>query len=118
RTGEGIAFDIEFNRQHLGEVETVAHADVALVRARVHGNAVGAGVDTHPRVQRDVRVGGIARIADQRNFVEIDAERDHQGFRRTMSSMMMACLGTSPIPPALPVGAVAMKSTMSMPCIT
>ena len=117
-TRHGIALDVEFHRQHRGQLEAVLRTNMALVRARMHGNAVGARRDAHAGVFGDAGVGGVARVADQGNFVEIDAERDHRALVRTISLITMGCSGTSVNPDTLPVGAVAMKSTMSIPRIT
>ncbi len=118
RSGEGVALDVEFHRQHVGQFKAVLRADVPLVRARVHGNTVRAGVDTHLRVLGHAGVGGVARVADQRDLVQVDAEGDHSRVLRLIDLMRMVSSGTSEKRPRSPVGAVAMKSTTSMPSMT
>lgn len=55
-TGEGVTLDVQFHGQCRGERRYVARADVALVRARVHGDAVGPGGHDALRVQHEIRV--------------------------------------------------------------
>jgi hypothetical protein len=55
-TGEGVALDVQFHGQCRGERGYVARTDVALIRARVHGDAVGPGGHDALRVQDEVRV--------------------------------------------------------------
>jgi len=62
--GYGVTLYIEFHRQHARQVEAVLGADMALVRARVHGDPIGPGIDTHLRVLGYIRVGGIPGVAD------------------------------------------------------
>jgi len=78
---ERIAFDIEFGRrpgpQQLRQFMHVSAADMPRVRPRMHGDAVGAGVQRDARSRGDRRDAEAARVAQQRDFVEVDAEPGH-----------------------------------------
>ena len=79
----GIAFEVELEsrapRQHqLGEPDHIAAADVALVRAGMRSQPVGAGPMRDPAKAQDVRHAGAPRVAQQRDLVEIDAEPGHR----------------------------------------
>ena len=77
RPGHRVALDVEFHAEHGSQVVAILHPDMSLVGTRVHRDAIGPGVDTELRVQRYVGVAGIARVANQRNFVQVDAECSH-----------------------------------------
>ena len=63
--------------QHRGQGVHVAGPDVALIGARVHGDAPGAGGDGVARRPEDVRPGALARVAEQRDLVDVDGEHGH-----------------------------------------
>ena len=108
RAGHGVAFDIEFHVQHGGQVVAVLHPDVALVRPRVHGDAVGAGVETDLRVARDIRIAGVPGIANQGDLVEVYTEGGHSSDLRTISLMTIGSIGTSLKPFTVCTGLEAM----------
>ena len=91
---------------------------MALVRPRVHGNALGAGVYTDLRVLGYIGNGGVSRIADQRNFVEIDRQRDHSRLLRSILSIITGSTGTLPWGPMRCTAEVEIKSTTDIPSIT
>ena len=79
--GKGVALDIEFNgRQWLDQLRQAAYivrADMALVRARMHSDTIGAVIDAQLRKLDDIRIVAFSGIADQGDFVEVNAERCH-----------------------------------------
>ena len=72
-----VAFDVELDREHRGEIEDVLEGDVTRVGTRMDRDAVASGGDAGAR--RCDHVGDIAaaRIAERRDFVEVDAETNH-----------------------------------------
>ena len=78
--GERVALEVELDAalgDHRRQREHVGPADVARVRARVHGDPVGAGVETRARGLNHVGVRSPAGIAQDGNLVEVDAEKSH-----------------------------------------
>ena len=70
--GIRVAFDVEFSVYYRAQIEHILIADVALVRTRVDGDALGSealAVDGH---FDDVGVIASARIADGGDFVDIN----------------------------------------------
>src|SRR6185312_7118923 len=55
----------------------VGAADVPLVGARMHGQAIGAGLLRNFGETEHVGHAGMAGIAEQRDLVEVDAEPGH-----------------------------------------
>ena len=80
-----IAFDVVFDRRpefvadQRRELGDVGAADVALVRARVHGDAMGAGLDHQSSRVRHARIADVALVAQQRHLVEVDAQLGFDG---------------------------------------
>jgi hypothetical protein len=101
----GIAFEVELEsrapRPHqLGEPEHVVAADVALVRARVHGQPIGAGPMGDPAKAQHVRHTRPARVAQQRDLVEIDAEPGHGGYSAAASACRSVAVSKNRLPVA------------------
>ena len=75
-----VAFDVVFDpRRQLvpdqrGELDDVSAPDMALIGARVHRDAMGAGMDDQARRIEHARIADVALIAQQRYLVEVDAE--------------------------------------------
>lgn len=77
RSGEGIALDVEFDRQHVREREHVVGPHMAQVRSRMHGDAVGTGSDGHTGRGDHVGQGTAARIAQDGDLVQVHAQAGH-----------------------------------------
>jgi hypothetical protein len=73
-----IAFDVVFAAgpvlQQVGKVEHVLRADVALVRARVHGDAVRTGLQALGGRAGEAGNAQVARVAHQGDFVQVDRQ--------------------------------------------
>jgi hypothetical protein len=82
---ERVALDVELGLriflQQGGERVHVAAADVALVRARMDGDAGGAGVERDPRQADDARDRERALVAQQRDLVHVDRKRGRAAAR-------------------------------------
>ena len=84
-SGEGIAFDIEFNSrilcsQQLSEFVNIVRADVPLVWARVHGDAhcpLSNGLTGSFDNAGSVAISGVSQQGD---FVQVDAKSNHDWF--------------------------------------
>ena len=76
-----ISLDVELASgpvlHQFDQVEHVDAANVALVRARMHGKPVGAGRQGETADLRDTRPGQVTAIAQMRDGVEIDGKRGH-----------------------------------------
>ena len=70
--------DIELNGEHLREIEHIAPRDMPRIRPWMHRNAVASGVDSGLR--RFEYVGNLppARIAKNRDLIDVDAQIDHR----------------------------------------
>lgn len=55
---------------------------MALIRPRVDGDAVGASVDTGAGMGDHIRVIALPGVANQRNFIDVDAEGNQLGLPR------------------------------------
>ena len=81
----GIALDVELTAgpgrllHQLGQIQHVLLADVPGVRARMHGDPGGAGLEHRPRRAQHARLGVRPGIPEGRHLVEIDAEGGHAG---------------------------------------
>ena len=86
--GEWIAFNVELQAfalaapaigggQPLRQRGDIAWLDMALIRARMHGQAIGTGGNHHVGGVDDAGQTATASIAQHRDFVEIDAEFGH-----------------------------------------
>ncbi len=82
---EWIAFDVQFQPRampalrayQLGQFEGIARPGMPLIGARMHGQAMRAGVETNFPGADDVGQIEVALIAQQGDLVEIDAEYSH-----------------------------------------
>src|SRR5690606_37398762 len=77
RRGEGIALQGELDAActaQVGQRQHVVVAGVAGIGARVHGNAVRAGIQAGAGGAQHVGIAAAARIAQHRDLVEVDAE--------------------------------------------
>ena len=77
-----VAFDIEFLRRPIVPHQRrdrchIGAADVALIGARMHGQPLGAGLQRDAGEMGDVGHAGAARVAQQGELVEVDAETGH-----------------------------------------
>ena len=76
---ERIALDVELGLrpvlQQRGELAHVAGADVALVGARVHGDAVRAGLERDRRRPTTLGIAECALVAQQGDLVDVDRQR-------------------------------------------
>ena len=76
-----IAFDVELRarmpRHHVAQGMDVGSADMPFVRARMHGDAVGAGFEGNAGACRNVRARTAAGVAQPRHLVDVDGERGH-----------------------------------------
>ena len=72
----------------------VASPDVALVGARMHGDAVRAGADHQARGLEHARIAHVALIAQQRHLVEVDAELDRHRLHHDRGGPLVATPGT------------------------
>ena len=80
RRRERIAFDVVFHPvfpAQLCQCIDIARRDVTLIRARMHGDAVGAGFDGGFCGFQHRRLRAAARIAQNRDLVDVDAECGH-----------------------------------------
>jgi hypothetical protein len=72
---EGVALDVVLGLrpvlQQRGEVVHVVRADVALVGPRVHGDAVGAGLQASVARAHDARDAQVARVAQQATLLTL-----------------------------------------------
>src|SRR5690606_25419836 len=78
---ERIALEVELDpvlAAQRGQRQYVVGADVARVRARVHGDAVGARVEAGARGTDHVRGLAAARVPQYRDLVDVDAEHGHR----------------------------------------
>ena len=79
---EGVALDVEFavrpGLHQRGQLGHVAGADVALVRARVDGDALRASLQAQLGCARHTGDAQMARIAQQRDFIDVDRQ-GHRG---------------------------------------
>src|SRR5699024_9578804 len=77
--GKRVAFDVVFHpvAGQAGQGAHVLGPDVALVRARMHGDAAATGIHAH--AGRGAYIGLVlaAGVAQQGDLVEIDAEKGH-----------------------------------------
>ena len=74
-----IALDVVFHlgpvaAQQLGQVAHILIADVALVRARVHGDAVGASLQHQAGRPGDAGDAQVAGVAQQGHLVQVDRQ--------------------------------------------
>jgi hypothetical protein len=76
---EGVAFDVVFGlrpfAQQRGQLVHVVRADVAFVGPRVHGDAVGAGLQAQRGGAHDAGDAQVARVAQQGHLVDVDRQR-------------------------------------------
>ena len=82
RPGGGIALDVVLDLRKLRgqkprERMHVIGPDVALIGARVHGNAVRTGGDDGPRRIDDARPAPFAGVAQPCDLVDVDGEGGH-----------------------------------------
>lgn len=85
---EGIAFDVQFYSgvfvfQHARQIVNVLAADVPFVRAGMHGDTAGPGVEAHPGRAQDPRNVQVARVSQVRNLVHVDAQSSHSPNNRS-----------------------------------
>ena len=78
----GITLDVEFGlvlgAQHRIEVAHILVGDVARVGTRMHRDAVASGVEAGARRLQNVGKIFAARVAQQRDLVDVDAEPNHR----------------------------------------
>ncbi len=71
-----VALDVEFTLgpglHELGQVMHIGAADMALVGSGMHRDAVRTGLQTQRGGARDAGDAQVARVAHQRDFVEVD----------------------------------------------
>jgi hypothetical protein len=76
---ERVALDVVFGGRPVlhqrGQLVYVLAPDVAFVGARVHGDAVGTRLQAQRRGLDDARNAQVARIAQQRDLVDVDRQR-------------------------------------------
>jgi hypothetical protein len=77
-----VAFDVELDAgtQGLEAARDVAHVvwrDVALVRARVHGDASGSSRQADVHGVEDARLAATAGVPQGRHFIHIDRKTNH-----------------------------------------
>ena len=80
--GPRIAFDVEFDSRPLAferarDVAHVLRRDVALIGARMDGDARHAGSKTHGHGVEHARLVAAARVAQRRDLVDVDGETNH-----------------------------------------
>src|SRR5690606_3301055 len=93
RRRERVALDVEFHAvpaNDFGKRMDVVLADVARVRARVHGDAVRAGVEACARGADDVGFTSAAGVAQHGDLVEVDAEAGHGAAGGPLSGLPVA----------------------------
>ena len=86
--GERVALDVELGvgvREEFGERDDVGRADVAAVRARVHRQPVGPGVEADPGGALHARHVEVAGVAEEGHLVQVDAQRGFGGVHRAGS---------------------------------
>jgi long-subunit acyl-CoA synthetase (AMP-forming) len=66
----------EFNP---ADAQHIINADVALIRAWMHSDALAAGEDRHAGCARGIRFGMPTRVAQHRDLVDVYAESGHRG---------------------------------------
>ena len=75
---EGVALDVVFGLRPLlhqiGQLIDIVRADVALIGARVHGDAVRAGLQRQRRSTQHAGNAQLARVAQQRDLVDVDRQ--------------------------------------------
>ena len=74
---KGVALDVELaglgpGGQHLGQLVHIICADMALVRARVHGDALRTGLQAQACSPGNAGNAQMARVAHQGDLVEVD----------------------------------------------
>ena len=76
---ERVALDVELGlrpaRQQRSELDHVVAADVARIGARVHGDALRPGLQAQRGGAHDARDAEVARVAQQRDLVDVDRQR-------------------------------------------
>ena len=79
--GKRIALDIELDSPTCldRQLANVIGTDMALVGTRVHGDATAAGIHAHARRGGQVGLVVAARISQDGDLVEIDAQDGHAG---------------------------------------
>src|SRR5690606_8028202 len=94
-----VALDIEFHRQLAGKLFNVTDADMALVRPGVHGNPFCTR--SNGELGKYLHVGevALARIANERNFIEVHTQGNHLADSWRYALMIVSgCSGTSSMP--------------------
>ena len=82
--GARIAFDVVLDRRPSGrpsarrDVADIVRRDVPAIGARVHGDAVHAGVQADGNGVEHARHAAAARIAQRRDLVDVDRQADHE----------------------------------------
>ena len=76
-----IALDVELTvgvlAHQRGDWLHVTGADVPLVRARMHGDAISTGVEHDARAGDQIRQAVVAAVAQQRDAIDVGREMSH-----------------------------------------